>query len=1036
MSFLNLVRKTKSGLKGGPDYRRFRLESLEDRCLLSVNAGFVGGAPALAADSPAATGDEDVFIQIGDTQAGLTEDTDVTVSLAEGHTINNVTVQIDAYFTNGYSNTLNLDNSGTIDVFDFQTSSSVYQMLQSAWTAVMGKTPVPTQQELYYYYYDGETAASNPFNTGSDENITAFLTALQNGSARQQALANQIIVRMKGMHDVGGVTTLSAVNGETGTISEGLDKLWGFGGGVSFENRGTISCDIDSTDGQGADFFTNDGGTVGAFASGLTDDIFVTGGGAVNGDINVGGGDDFVTVFDTTAFGGEITFGDGDDTLTLYGSALGDAGTVFSAGLADTPEQIVVYDVSMDGFGETTVTIDTAIPDTDVTVDFSLVAADAYGEFGVVLGANGDLSAVGAYTVMLDADTVLGNGAGKVVIFSGATADNFNMDAEFAFEAGASSAVLTIDGADKLVIGDYEYSLLYDGTNVYLQRAGEEGKANLVTVSVTAVDKYTGDTLEIDGGTLTSDNVANVTVTFANNGDGAVADAYFYSAVRLKNADTGEYVTLNPGKDWYERYCAGNIASGETGSFSFLLPRLAAGNYTIEIQLNNRGTVDESNYDDDYSEVSFAVSNSAPNLVVNENSFSAVDRFTGEILDLAAGIENTNNALVTVTFWNTGDKDVNIVNPSGTSYFYNEVRVYDEEGNFFVMDSTGRWYERIVTPGYVAANGGEASFDFLMPQLEAGKYYIHVILDHRGVISEQNEGDNEIIYGFEVTEHVDTYALELVDAAATGRTSGDVVELVDGVEIESEVNDVVVAFKNVSGKDIDAPYVYGGVKLQDSEGNYILGSADSWYERLTYEGRGKDETGTFKFTMKALEAGDYTLTLAIDQRAAIGDVGDFRTINFTVKGEEAPKADLVNTGISAVDKISGAELNLNAVLPTQIPVFTVNYANLGAAITAPYFYSSVQVVKSDGTVVLDTYERLCKTGLGAGEAGSFSFTIGKQAVGSYTVKVQLDNREVIDQVTRDNDYIEYDFEVINLEGAALPEAFAAEAFVDGLFDVL
>ena len=90
-------------------------------------------------------------------------------------------------------------------------------------------------------------------------------------------------------------------------------------------------------------------------------------------------------------------------------------------------------------------------------------------------------------------------------------------------------------------------------------------------------------------------------------------------------------------------------------------------------------------------------------------------------------------------------------------------------------------------------------------------------------------------------------------------------------------------------------------------------------------------------------------------------------------------------------------------------------------------------MKSDGTVVLDTYERLCKTGLGAGEAGSFSFTIGKQAVGSYTVKVQLDNREVIDQVTRDNDYIEYDFEVINLEGAALPEAFADEAFVDDLF---
>ena len=689
MSFLNLVRKTKSGLKGGPDYRRFRLESLEDRCLLSVNAGFVGGAPALAADSPAATGDEDVFIQIGDTQAGLTEDTDVTVSLAEGHTINNVTVQIDAYFTNGYSNTLNLDNSGTIDVFDFQTSSSVYQMLQSAWTAVMGKTPVPTQQELYYYYYDGETAASNPFNTGSDENITAFLTALQNGGARQQALANQIIVRMKGMHDVGGVTTLSAVNGETGTISEGLDKLWGFGGGVSFENRGTISCDIDSTDGQGADFFLNDGGTMGAFASGSTGDVFTTGGGAVNGDVNVGGGDDFVTVFDTTAFGGEITFGDGDDTLTLYGSALGDAGTVFSAGLADTPEQIVVYDVSMDGFGETTVTIDTAIPDTDVTVDFSLVAADAYGEFGVVLGANGDLSAVGAYTVLLNADTVQGNGDDKVVIFSGATANNFNLDAEFAFQAGESSAVLTIDGAEKLAIGGYEYSLLYDGANVYLQRAAAEGKADLVTVSVTAVDKYTGDVLDIDGGSLTPSNVANVTVTFANVGEGAVSDSYFYSAVRLKNADTGEYIALNPGKDWYERYCNGGEDVGETGSFSFLLPRLAVGNYTVEIQLNNRGTVDEANYDDDYSEVSFSVGGS--DLAVTVDSFSAVDEFTGEVLDIVnGGIENTNRARVTVTFWNIGEEDVDVTWPSGNTYFYNEVRVYDEAGNYYVMDASGR----------------------------------------------------------------------------------------------------------------------------------------------------------------------------------------------------------------------------------------------------------------------------------------------------------------------------------------------------------
>ena len=1040
MSFLNLFRRAKSGLSAGLAFRRFELESLEDRCLLSVNPVFAGSAPALAADSPAATGDEDVLIQIGDTITGLTEDTYATVSLAEGHTINNVTVQIDAYIANEYQNSLILDNSGTIGAFNFQTASSVYRTLQTYWPTIMGTTPVPTEQELYYYYYDGETAASNPFDTGSDGNITAFLTILQSSDARSQLLANQIIARMKGMHEVADVTLLVAGNSESGVINEGLDKLWGFGKAVLFENHGTIACDVDSTDGQGADYFLNNGGSMQGFASGSTDDGFVTGGGSVSGDVNVGAGNDRVTVFDTTDFAGGIEFGDGDDSLTLYGSAPGDAGTVFSADLLDVPEQIVIYDVPLIGNFETTVTIDTELPDTEVIIDFSLVEADAYGEYGVALGDAANLTAIGAYTVLLDADTVLGNGSDKVIIFSGATPNNVDLNAEFTFINGEKSSAsfddvtLVIDGTDTLVInGVYEYSLLYDGDNIYLQRTSSQGKADLVTVSVTAVDKYTGEDLDINGGVLDPSNVANVTVTFENIGDAAVADAYFYSAVRLKNADTGEYITLNPGKDWYERYSVGGEDVGETGSFSFLLPRLAVGNYTIEIQLNSRGTVDELNYDDDYSEVNFSVGLHGSDLVVTIDSFSAVDEFTGEVLDIYnGGIDTTNNARVTVTFWNIGEEDVDITWPSGNTYFYNEVLVYDEAGNIIVM-SDGRWYERIVVPGFVAAEGGESSFDFLLPQLEVGKYYIDVVLDHRLVTNDIDRSNNTITFEFEVTEHVDVYALELVDAVATGRSTGDVVELVDGVEIESEVNDVVVTFKNVSGKDIDAPYVYGGVKLQDSEGNYILGSADGWYERLSYEGRGEDETGTFKFTVKALEAGDYTLTLAIDQRAAIGDVGDFQTINFTVKGEEAPKADLANTGISAIDKISGNDLNLNAVLPTQIPVFTVTYANLGAAIDAPYFYSSVQVVKSDGTVVLDTYERLCKTGLGAGETGSFNFTIGKQAVGTYTVKVQLDNREAIDQISRENDYIEYTFEVVNLEGAELPEVFADESFVDDLF---
>ena len=981
---------------------------------------------------------QELFIQIGDTQAGLTKDTNAAVRLAEGGHIGDLTVQIDAYFTNGYENQLAIDNYGTIDVFNFQTSSSVYKILQTVWGAVMGDTPVPTEQELYYYYYDGETAASNPFNTGSDENITAFLTALQSGSARYQALANQIIVRMKGMHEVAGdATTLGAVNNESGVISEGLDKLWGFGRGVSFENHGTISCDIDSTDAHGGDWFLNDGGTMGAFASGPTRDVFGTGGGAINGDVNVGGGNDWVTVFDTTVFGGEITFGDGNDNLVLYGSALGAAGTDFSAVLADTPEHVTIYNISRDAFendyAETTVTIDTAIPDTDVVVDLSLVNAAAYSEYGVAIGAEGDLTAVAAYTVKLNADIVLGNGDDKVVIFSGATADNFNMGAELTFvntplsTASFDDVTLVVGGTDKLVIdGVYEYELLYDGSNVYLQRTGEEKLADLYFVSVTAADKYTGEELNIDGGVLTSDNVANVTVTFGNQGEAAVSNKYFYSGVRLKNADTGEYILKDAEGNWYEIYCTGQEDVGETGTFSFLLARLAAGNYTLEILLNDRGTVVESDYANDFAEFNFTVAVTGPNLVVTADSFSAVDYWTGEYVDLAhGGIDTKDTTAITVTFWNTGNKDVD------QKYFYNYVKVYDTEGNV-VLRGNGQPAEVLVQPGYVAAEGGENSFSFNLQKLPAGHYYAHVILDNRGTITETDKTDNEIIYEFDVVEHEETYAFEFVDVEAVGRASGDSVEMVDGVELNSEVYDITVTYQNVSG-DLPASYFYAGVKLQDSEGNYIAGSADSYYEIVCTEGLEEGGIGTFSFLIKALEQGDYTLTLALDQRCAVGDIPAVQTINFTIPGEVVTQCDMVNTGVTAVNKATGEACALDSFTTDTIPYFTVSYKNDGAAANAKFFYSSVQIVKSDGTVISDTREHYCSTGLGAGESGSFSFVIGRQEPGTYILKVQLDDRQALDQSDFDNDYAEYMFVVAPASAAELPGTFADEIFADEVF---
>ncbi|MGI5904564.1 MAG: YDG domain-containing protein, partial [Thermoguttaceae bacterium] len=997
-----------------------------------------------------------LFIQIGDTAQGLVQDTNAAVRLATGGNVDELMVQIDAYLDNGYTNTLCIENDGTIGHLNFSTSSSMYDIFEILWPMVMGGLPVPTEQELYYYYYDGETAASNPFNTGSDENITAFLATLQAGGPTYQHYAEQIVTRMKGMHDVADATSLYVRNDANGVIGSaptgdsGLEKLWAIGGVVYFENVGILYGDVVSTDGQGADNFLNNGGTMAGFYSGSTNDTFVVGGGSVNGDISVGAGDDQVAVFDTFALGGEIVFGDGEDTLSLYGSAYGAGGTTFSGVLADTPEHIVIYNIGMGYFtdtnAETTVMIDVVLPNTDVTLELSQLEADRYGEYGVALGQNANLMAIGAYTVKLDAATALGNGQDKIIIFSGVTKGNINMDAEFTFVGGAGSmpfapATLTIGGDDRLVIGGREYSLLCEGTDIFLQRGPTDLLPNLYTVSVTAVDKYTAEELVVDGGTITSENVAQVTVTYGNNGEVAVPNNYFYSAIRVKNVDTGEYILKDSAGNWYERYSVGLQEVGATGSFKFLMPRLAEGNYVIQIQLDNREVVEEISKADNYTEVFFSVSNAVtgPNLVVSNDSFSAVDEFTGDVLDIAnAGISTNNNARVTVTYWNTGDKDVSL------RYFYNEVRVYGEDGTFYVMDSTGRWYERLCD-GFVAAEGGSGSFSFLMPKLAAGKYFIHVILDHRGVVTETDETDNEIIYGFEVVEGDVPVDLVAESISAVDKYTDEVIDINnDGMTTENTAI-VTVTYRNVGTMPManDLPF-YSTVRVwkhdagDDMDISYIILNANGdYYDRVCAGGLDPGETGTFSFLMPKLAAGDYVVEVIMDSRGMVEELGEgcednTFLFNFTVsKPVIAERCDMVNVDATVVDKITG--MAVERITTAMIPVFTISYTNQGNIPNPRYFYSSVQVVRADGTVILDTYERYCAAGLAVGDIGTFNFTIGKQAVGSYTVKVQLDNREALDQVSYDNDYAEYTFEVADASDAALPDLFADEGFVEDLF---
>ena len=279
---------------------------------------------------------------------------------------------------------------------------------------------------------------------------------------------------------------------------------------------------------------------------------------------------------------------------------------------------------------------------------------------------------------------------------------------------------------------------------VLLDTAAEE-KPDFYVLSVTAVDYYTGERLAIDGGAITAENLPNVTVTYVNGGDAPVAENYFYSAVRVRNTDTGEYILYDSTGRWYERYSPGDEEPGETGSFRFLIPKLAAGNYAIEVQLNSRGSVEESDYANDRREIRFSVGEpipAKPDLAIS--SVTASDYYTGEALAIDGGEMTTDNLPeVTVTFVNRGNAAID------ANYFYSAVRVRNTDtGAYVLKDAEGNWYER-----YCAGDekpGETGSFRFLIPKLAAGNYTMEIRLNSRGTVEESDVSNDYAEYAFTV----------------------------------------------------------------------------------------------------------------------------------------------------------------------------------------------------------------------------------------------------------------------------------------------
>ncbi|MBR2694798.1 MAG: hypothetical protein IKE69_11365 [Thermoguttaceae bacterium] len=423
-----------------------------------------------------------------------------------------------------------------------------------------------------------------------------------------------------------------------------------------------------------------------------------------------------------------------------------------------------------------------------------------------------------------------------------------------------------------------------------------EEKPDLYTLSVTAVDYYTGETLEIDGGVITVENLPNITVTYVNGGDAAVTEKYFYSAVRVRNTDTGEYVLYDATGRWYERYSPGYEGPAETGTFRFLIPKLSVGNYAMEIQLNNRGSVDESDEANDYSEIRFSVGEPIPAKPdIAFSSVTASDYYTGATLELDGGTITTDNLPeVTVNFVNRGNAAVD------AKYFYSAVRVRnDDTGAYVLKDAAGNWYERYCA-GYEEP-GETGSFRFLIPKLAAGNYSIELQLNNRGSVDESDDSDDYRLISFCVTDAVPAKPdLAIVSVAASDYYTGATLELNGGEITTDNLPEVTVNFGNRGNAAVDAKYFYSAVRVRNVDtGAYVLkDAAGNWYERYCAGYEEPGETGSFRFLIPKLAAGNYQLEIRLNSRGSVdeSDVSDdYAEYFFTVVRPADEMTDIVLT---------------------------------------------------------------------------------------------------------------------------------------------
>lgn len=483
-----------------------------------------------------------------------------------------------------------------------------------------------------------------------------------------------------------------------------------------------------------------------------------------------------------------------------------------------------------------------------------------------------------------------------------------------------------------------------------------------------------------EGATATVD----YTINNAGTGDATTASLSFYLSTdsTISTSDTLLGTATTSGT---------SFASGtsKTGTFSFTVPDVDSGSYSVGVIVDPDNSVTESDETNNTASTSAVITALAADLT--GASFNATPEPTnvGETISIEYGITNSGNQAST-------EATVSFVSATNVSSI-----------------SSGTVLGTATIPAIAAGASTTSTVSFTLPTTISAPstQTIAMIIDSTSAVSESNESNNS-----GRGDGVD-YDSVTVNAALTPDFSGSLNNLKKSTDSESSSN------LDVGGTaTVDYTLRNDGTGSSDSVGVSFYLSSDSTITTAdtllgsttaTSFGAGTTQSGTFSFTVPSVESGNYSVGMIIDPDSAITESDETDNTASTSALISSLQPNLIGAGFNATPEpiTTGETMSIsysinNSGNTTSLPS-TVNFV-------AATNTSSI----SSGTVVATASVPAIAADATVTETISFSFPASLTGDFTWLMAMILDTESTnIESSETDNsgrgDLVDYDSVTVN-----------------------